>query len=517
MKKLFTLVLATAAVFSASAANTVIYNNGAITPGLNVYGWYNASMNFAADNPTGGTTKVYNFKSENGDPAASMGIYADGTTFVTGPLHSANLNFSWYATTAGTTYTVRVTASNGAEQNFTWTTEASNINQWNTVSINVAEAYPTVSAQWNEYKGKGAGYVFSIVMEGGTADSNIYFDNIYYSNIDEAWTAPATPEIIPPTTVPAIAQPQEDVLSIFSEYGIVSYGVGSWGQSTQCENVTIDGKPAVKLTNFNYLGWEFANHFSIANYDYMHVDFYPCEPTNFGFTPISPGAERGWIAPTVTLNEWNSYDAPISYFNNVVLNDIFQIKFDQGQGVEAYLANVYFYTSGNETPDEPATGTIYENSVEGVDRYQADGEMKEFPYTCNYSVIYNENQTLTVKVNFVWHNGEPVGIVPGSVFINNVLNDFTMVDGTRIATTTATYAAGDVLSMNIYIPRYAGVLEVPFTYTVGSGELQNGIADVEVANGPVEYYNLQGVRVANPERGLFIRVQNGKATKVLVK
>ena len=31
------------------------------------------------------------------------------------------------------------------------------------------------------------------------------------------------------------------------------------------------------------------------------------------------------------------------------------------------------------------------------------------------------------------------------------------------------------------------------------------------------YYNLQGVKVANPERGIFVKVSNGKATKVLVK
>lgn len=40
---------------------------------------------------------------------------------------------------------------------------------------------------------------------------------------------------------------------------------------------------------------------------------------------------------------------------------------------------------------------------------------------------------------------------------------------------------------------------------------------VEDENAPVEYYNLQGVRVANPENGLYIRRQGNKATKVLVK
>jgi hypothetical protein len=37
------------------------------------------------------------------------------------------------------------------------------------------------------------------------------------------------------------------------------------------------------------------------------------------------------------------------------------------------------------------------------------------------------------------------------------------------------------------------------------------------ANAPVEYFNLQGVRVNNPENGLFIRRQGGKASKVIIR
>lgn len=35
-------------------------------------------------------------------------------------------------------------------------------------------------------------------------------------------------------------------------------------------------------------------------------------------------------------------------------------------------------------------------------------------------------------------------------------------------------------------------------------------------NAPVEYYNIQGVRVANPTKGLYIQVKAGKATKVIL-
>ena len=46
-----------------------------------------------------------------------------------------------------------------------------------------------------------------------------------------------------------------------------------------------------------------------------------------------------------------------------------------------------------------------------------------------------------------------------------------------------------------------------------------GVDGVEIDenNAPAVYYNLQGVEVANPENGVFIKVQGGKTSKVLVK
>ena len=46
-----------------------------------------------------------------------------------------------------------------------------------------------------------------------------------------------------------------------------------------------------------------------------------------------------------------------------------------------------------------------------------------------------------------------------------------------------------------------------------------GVDDIltDDTDAPVEYYNLQGLRVTNPEPGLYIRVQGKKASKVLIK
>ncbi|MEZ3562888.1 MAG: hypothetical protein K1V72_00995 [Duncaniella sp.] len=55
-----------------------------------------------------------------------------------------------------------------------------------------------------------------------------------------------------------------------------------------------------------------------------------------------------------------------------------------------------------------------------------------------------------------------------------------------------------------------------FTYEVTGS---SAITDINVdnANAPVEYFNLQGIRVENPANGLYIRRQGNKVEKVYVK
>jgi hypothetical protein len=55
----------------------------------------------------------------------------------------------------------------------------------------------------------------------------------------------------------------------------------------------------------------------------------------------------------------------------------------------------------------------------------------------------------------------------------------------------------------------------PISYT---DVTTTSVFDAAVDNAAgVEYFNLQGVRVANPENGLFIRRQGNKVSKVLVR
>ena len=165
-------------MLSASAADRTVYNNGQLAEGINVYGWWNDAVDFNAANPTGGETKVFSFKTADGGAAGSMGLFADGKTFQTGDLNSATLNFNWYATGTGT-YTIRLTADGGVEENYTFNVTADNAAKWNSVALIVKDQYPQVATMWKDYVGKGAGYVFAVVVENASYDAAIYFDNIY--------------------------------------------------------------------------------------------------------------------------------------------------------------------------------------------------------------------------------------------------------------------------------------------------------------------------------------------------
>ena len=44
-----------------------------------------------------------------------------------------------------------------------------------------------------------------------------------------------------------------------------------------------------------------------------------------------------------------------------------------------------------------------------------------------------------------------------------------------------------------------------------------GISSIQAAASETRYFNLQGVEVSNPENGIYIKVSNGKVSKVTVK
>lgn len=323
-----------------------------------------------------------------------------------------------------------------------------------------------------------------------------------------------------PTSVPMPSHNAADVLSLLSgSYpGAVAFNFANWGSPTKYETLTIDNAPVAYVKNFTYFGWEFVNHLNAEGYDTLHIDYYTPNGTSFGFTPISPGHEKVIAMSEVMQNVWNSYDIPVEEFTDVDFADLFQMKYDLGNSSEGYIANVYFYkkdNSGNDTPENPVEPKTFSGSVVSSISQTMDEVTTDYPYTLNYKVTYNTDKTLTVEAEYVWSAGEPIGIIPGSVFINNEINDFALEDNIRSVTTSATYTEGDTLNLNFYIPIALGVAETPVSYVVGSTSASTIVMQIESENAPVEYYNLQGVKVTNPDHGIFIMRQGSKSSKIL--
>ena len=70
-------------------------------------------------------------------------------------------------------------------------------------------------------------------------------------------------------------------------------------------------------------------------------------------------------------------------------------------------------------------------------------------------------------------------------------------------------------SVNIY-QFNPGIRLAKYTLAAEVTGINNVIADAD-ENAPVEYYNLQGVKVEKPENGIFIKKQSAKATKIVAE
>lgn len=90
------------------------------------------------------------------------------------------------------------------------------------------------------------------------------------------------------------------------------------------------------------------------------------------------------------------------------------------------------------------------------------------------------------------------------------------------------YAASTATGCSYRVEPVEGDAKSVYIYAFGAGAPGNkwkftvkkdnsGIESIETeTEAPAEYYNLQGIRVANPENGIFIRRQGTKATKVVL-
>jgi len=174
-------------------------------------------------------------------------------------------------------------------------------------------------------------------------DNTIYIDNIQVPDgVVIILTEPTVP-------APTPTLPQSEVISVFSDAYTNIPGTNlnpGWGQSTVFELVAIQGDTVMKYGNLNYQGIELGSsqNLTAAGMQYLHLDFWTPNSTDFGVFLISPGPveARVSLVPPGGLETWVSRDIPLTDFTGVDLSDVFQMKFD-GNGT-IYVDNIYFST-----------------------------------------------------------------------------------------------------------------------------------------------------------------------------
>lgn len=186
---------------------------------------------------------------------------------------------------------------------------------------------------------------FKFDTDDATDAPDVFLDNIYF------WRIPP----VPTTAAPTPTYPAADVISIYS--GSYTNVAGTdlfpnWGQSTQFAEVAIGGNNAIRYSNFNYQGIQIGSNQNLTGYQFLHVDYYSANAGNLNIflicPPGSPGGQAPWeksFGLTVpTAAGWNSIDIPLSHFTPIVaLNNVFQFKFDGGNGSQTfYLDNILF-------------------------------------------------------------------------------------------------------------------------------------------------------------------------------
>lgn len=158
---------------------------------------------------------------------------------------------------------------------------------------------------------------------------------------------------VPPLTTPAPTPPARnpwDVISMYSNAYATSSSP-SWQNASTTTDELLQGNDTKKISNFlvEILNFQATD---LTAMTMMHIDVYSEDCTGLNLWLQNNGdrvAQR-----SVTLNQWNSFDIPLSTYSNQGLNmtGVFFLKFEglNGPGKTIYVDNVYFYRPATSLP-----------------------------------------------------------------------------------------------------------------------------------------------------------------------
>ncbi len=223
----------------------------------------------------------------------------------------------------------------------------------------------------------------------------------------------------------------------------------------------------------------------------------------------------------------------------------FSAKFDYKSDATPEMINVVLAAGnyfGGATAVKQGTSLI----VDDVKLIYAENDKNVYPGVLNIEMLGNNlasNKPATIEItpagegkctftlpNFVLEMAGEEPIVLGDIVVNDVttseengvttyngdVKGLQLAGGTIVADVTLNGTiSGNNVVMNIDV-MWSGI-PIKVTFTSATSGITN--ITVDNSNAPVEFYNLQGVRVNadNLTPGIYVRRQGNKATKVVVK
>jgi len=294
---------------------------------LNSGSWTSVTLPLTAFTPTVDLGNIFQMKFTAVTPASGSTIYLENIYFkqVTGKPVITGFNVP-ATMPQGTTYTITTPTSTSTGV-FTYTSSNTAVA---TVNGNVITAVGGGSCTITATQAAANGYL------AGTAAANL-----------------TVPFAVPLSPAPT---PTEAASHVVSLYGNAYTNVAGttwfpgWGQITVASTILLSGDSTLYYQNMNYQGVQLAGSVDASKMKYLHVDVWTPNSTALDVNlintaPPNPALVQQKVTLYPSMNKWNSFDIPLSSYNNISLSAINQLMFVDtpfGKGT-VYIENIYFW------------------------------------------------------------------------------------------------------------------------------------------------------------------------------
>jgi len=500
-----------------------------------------------------GNAPLYNSKGD-------IRCYAENTLQITAPAGQRILDIDFVLSTDGKKQTAKITADTGTMgnqtiggTNVTWSGSATDI----TFTVGGSNEYGS-----NTDRSKFGQFYFNEVKITTVEDSKetpvlAFEPATITTDFGAEFAQPvftSTPEGIEVT----FTSSDENVATYTAEGGLVLTGIGSAVITAEfAGNDTYNPASAtltVKVTDPNEIyGSPMGEDFTFDNgentYPWSHTDQYGLKGSAY-IKPVSNNTTGYAISPVIDLTGWKSatlkFDQALNQYklngNNIedlsVINTTYAFISVREEGatewtdLEAAVTNPAELSWDFFANDPVDLSAYVGKKIEVAFKYVSEGDVAGTWEIKNISVTGEKapapeiptlmvagevetGESIEVKeegseISFpevegvsVYYKWEPASETP-ALFAETTEDGFTLYTEPVTINTTG--------KLSYYAESYGvktDVKTVNVTVAVG-------IEGVEAAeDAEAVYYNLQGVRVANPENGIFVKAQGGKYTKVV--